>query len=384
MSLVAALMAACSGPFFEEPSAYETLLQAEEVADLAADGSRTFDLLDGRYLTVLSSDLFGEESDDAPQIPDRSSSNGAILDKGITVGSSAIDDGDTSFSIGRTAYFGQTEEFKGVYQISLPDIDYRALTSATLSIRGFASGNLNSLNFYETPAAYSSITGVTSQTQTYIGSAAISATKLFSLDFTSSAYSHLSVEGSEKIVLIAAGSTNNAVRSVYTVESTPHPNAAFVYDAPSVTGPGAAPNYEYVSNSGINCWAYALSCFSGNTWITFGSSIIQPGDPINQTVLENSIIPTIKTTTGGRGFHIRRISARTSAIYSYERRIAFRIGYWDDVFSDFHFMKQISNGNWAHKYGPENSEEFTGGHNPDMEIWGDICDGPVVYFAVST
>ena len=48
MSLVAALMAAFSGPFFEEPSAYETLLQAEEVADLAADGSRTFDLLDGR------------------------------------------------------------------------------------------------------------------------------------------------------------------------------------------------------------------------------------------------------------------------------------------------------------------------------------------------
>ena len=52
-SLVTTLVAACAGPFFEQTNIVELLSQAEEIVSMSGENSRTFDLHDGTFLTIL-------------------------------------------------------------------------------------------------------------------------------------------------------------------------------------------------------------------------------------------------------------------------------------------------------------------------------------------
>ena len=374
-NLATLILASCSGPLFDAPDIEEKLINADVVS--ASCETITLDLKDGTYLFV-SSPMLQELEQIVPQ--DRSSISCGIRDKGIVVGSSFVDDGDSSFSIGQTAFVPPTES-KGVYEITLPDIDYRAITSANLTIRATTFGSLNSLNVYDANADYDSITGLSSLNQTYLANSSYSAGH-FSFNLLSATQSHLFYEGSEIMTLIVSGGVSNAVRSVYTVESSSAPSFSIVYSAPTVTGVGNAPLYETIYGTDPNCFGFALVSPS-TVNKSFPSTLT-----VNQTSLESIIVPEIKATIG-RPFstdyymHVREISSLSAPIYNYEWRIAFRVAYWGSSYYDYHFLRQNSNGRWAEKFPGSSSSLLGVGVNPENHSWNNIYDSPIVYFAVS-
>ena len=78
----------------------------------------------------------------------------------------------------------------------------------------------------------------------------------------------------------------------------------------------------------------------------------------------------------------RTIDMYNSAIYPFERRIAFR---YELSGSDFHFMRETSDGRWAEKKGSNksNSTVFSLGLTPEDNIWDAKYTSSTFYFAIN-
>ena len=389
-SLVVALLASCGGAFFEQPGIDGVLSRSEEVIELRQSGSRTYDLQNGSFMTVVSNSLFDDDfglaSEDQQS---RSSASGSLKDRAFIVDSETIDDGDASFTLGKTNVIGAIE-WRAAYEIVLPEIDYRALTSATLAIRGTSSGSLSSVNCYSTDEDYSHLDGKHSYSMSYVSSSSYTASNRFILDILSPSTDTLFNE-IRTLNLIVSGNGNNATRTMYSVESNYSPTAIFVYDAPTVSGVGAATPYVVypaTTHYNMNCFAYAMG-YTTNESLDFPDDESGNWYPLTESKMDDEVVPTLQKHVGRNlNLHIRRLSSRTASIYSYEWRIVFRAGWvpsFDQPSFQVHFMKQTATGfgQWAEKFPWTSSTLFPAEIIPDYSIWPSYCTSQTIYFAVS-
>jgi hypothetical protein len=84
----------------------------------------------------------------------------------------------------------------------------------------------------------------------------------------------------------------------------------------------------------------------------------------------------------GFGLILRKIAGYTSPILACERRVAARFEYatW---LEDFHWLRQISNGQWESKNGENQSLLLDGSINPENYSWPSSFNSGVCHFAVS-
>lgn len=361
----------------------DLLKHADEIASLSSENAKTFDMHDGTYLFVGGIGSSSGESSRGVV-----SSSGTVIDKGIIVGNPTPDnDDDPTFVIGKMNTFGQTTESKAVYLITLPDLDYRAVVSATLSIRAMTTGTLSTLNFYETEANYNGINGIDPFSVTLIDTVTLTASYRFIADITTEVTDHLDAE-KKNICLVAAGAQSVGVRTIYTdsAANAYKPVVTIRYQAPSVAGTGAASAYSYLNDTGTNCWAYALGLTG--TWIDHSVLLYSNMPTLNQGSFDEYLLPDLVDVVRNEGFHIRKIADEFALIYAYEWRIAYRPGRWNYSFTTFHFMVQTSDdsGRWAEKPGSSQSSQLAIGASPsNSSLWQDwrLQGSPTTYFAIS-
>ena len=99
---------------------------------------------------------------------------------------------------------------------------------------------------------------------------------------------------------------------------------------------GAAEEYTPISDPSFNCYAYALG---EDEWRYVGGS----QDAVSNFDV-NAVGEMVVNDVTQSGMGIRPLSAFDSPIEADEYRIALRTGE-----SDYHFMRQNSDGTWSHK-----------------------------------
>lgn len=177
---------------------------------------------------------------------------------------------------------------------------------------------------------------------------------------------------------------------------------------------GDAPDFYPTSNTGLNCFGYALRMT--NTWIniddTSGNQISFAVTDMSSDDLYSIIVPGVLYTIEDLGYDVRILSSGYADVDTDEYRIAFRIGNLsnttgdgfilvpsgttiNNLDDDYHFMIQLEDGNWAEKQGSEPSFEFSGSDFPSAMDWNlysigsrtsyisNFYDSDTIYFAIS-
>lgn len=139
--------------------------------------------------------------------------------------------------------------------------------------------------------------------------------------------------------------------------------------------------YNYIqpgdtSTQDINCYEYALGINSLEPFeYYFGEEY---SDELYYKIIINLTKDMVKN-----GVHPRIIESHNSPIYSFERRIAFRVGTSNGRIYGFHFMKQCWNGLWCDKFESNVSTLYLEGENPETIEWGALYSSRIIYFAIS-
>ena len=269
--------------------------------------------------------------------------------------------------------------YKSVFEITLPVFSDSVshYINISLNIRQF-SGSLNSLKVYKVNnLSFDEINGNSSYSSSYIGLFTKTNDK-YSLDyrFISSGIN----SSNNTLVLILESSTQSANTAELCSSLSSNP-PLLIKEHHSIFGNAGA--YNYVNNTNINCYGYALDKTIGiqniNGWY---SSNPLPNNPLEY--VSNIIINDIETN---HSYNCRRLDSFNSYIDANERRIAMRFsGYSSNTFGVFHFIKECSDGRWAEKHATNPSIVFQSGDNPETINSGTwpLYNCPPLYFAIST
>jgi len=165
---------------------------------------------------------------------------------------------------------------------------------------------------------------------------------------------------------------------------------------------GAALPYQFVGDTNVNCFGYALNVNQYLDLINQNGIDVFPNSSLNITEEDVEVIyvPVVMYVTQSLGKSIRLIDDYNSPIFEDEYRIAFRVGnlYNVDIStSDFHFLRQNNNGTWSHKVGESGSNTLVNTYNPNKWSWNKFLftlnnttqenisyyyDSKIYYFAV--
>lgn len=131
-----------------------------------------------------------------------------------------------------------------------------------------------------------------------------------------------------------------------------------------------------INTQSINCYGYALGLNIDASFSFFSGE-----EYSNETYC--NIIKNLTKDMVKRGVHPRIIESYDSPIFSFERRIAFRVGIKNGKITDFHFMKQCWNGQWCDKMRTSTSTLYPEGENPETIQWQTLYSSEIIYFAIS-
>jgi hypothetical protein len=312
--------------------------------------------------------------------------SGTIRDKFFEQGTDYLVADTNTITVGKSAIvaineFGENYNpvYKGVYELTLPDIDPSKIIEAGLVLtRG--SGVLSQISACEiTNLSYDYVNGQSSLEISYSASSAILGNK-FTLDLTSSVSESLE-SGSNCLTLLLAGTEDYKLANIKSVESANYPPLFYVrYDNIGTSRYGAATSYVAMNDASVNCFGYAAGV---NDWLTYDTSLYYIS--ITEQTYYYSIVPAVMDELSEQNIESRALSTINSPIYPDERRIAFRVGnYETHIFSDFHFMREHDDGTWSHKPGSTNSIHLNTGLNPDNVSWSNtiVYNSPIIYFAI--
>ncbi|KAA6376761.1 MAG: hypothetical protein EZS28_027711 [Streblomastix strix] len=286
-------------------------------------------------------------------------------------------------------------EYRGYYELKYPLFPFNTLVSATLNLTkatGIYPG-LSALSIIPskvTNLTYSEITGQSNIITTPIAlSTSYSASPAsIALNITSPIRSNLENGVGNLIVELRGSLPDNTYANTQfvNIESiTVAKRPTFVIVAESSTGLspyGNAGAYVATSSDIFNCFGYAIEFYSD--WLHLFQSGNYPV-AVSVAIYQNLLIPAAMNMMNQKNTEVRIISALSSDIAVYERRIAFRVGRISTgVFWDFHFMKEHSNGSWSHKPGRFPSILLPTGDNPNNGFWGSTgYDSTTTYFAIN-
>ena len=159
--------------------------------------------------------------------------------------------------------------------------------------------------------------------------------------------------------------------------------------SPSSSTYGCATPFQQIIDNGhipapddiyyFNCYGYAIDI---RRPILLSEYTSYYGYPASNYAVEQSLIPyMIRQMKAKYDVNTRRIDSYVAPIFPFERRIAFRVGLSTN---SFHFLRQLSNGDWAYKNGTHSSTLLCGaGLSPETYDWGNAYDSDVFYFAVN-
>ncbi len=132
---------------------------------------------------------------------------------------------------------------------------------------------------------------------------------------------------------------------------------------------GAAWGYVSVTGAQPNCYGYALGISAKLDPGEWSSGAVPTGASVNTVATKACSDMAVALNGGGR------VISETDSIYSYEWRIACRIGYvvfpagsTNILVWDYHFILQSSDGRWCHKLGTSSSQ-FSNTFSPKNDNW---------------
>ena len=166
---------------------------------------------------------------------------------------------------------------------------------------------------------------------------------------------------------------------------------------------GAALPYQFVGDTNVNCFGYALNVNQYLDLINQNGIDVFPSDTsvITEEDVEVIYVPVVMYATQSLGKSIRLIDDYNSPIFEDEYRIAFRVGNLSGTHSDnandYHFLRQNSGGTWSGKYYNDHSRNIPNLYNPNRYEWNkplssnhqinwemvNFYDSKIYYFAVS-
>ena len=138
-----------------------------------------------------------------------------------------------------------------------------------------------------------------------------------------------------------------------------------------------------------NCYSYALGYYDRS---------YDPGEyaGVGYNLNVESVARAVEKDMAALGRGCRRLDSYDSPVSNNEYRVALRtsrityfsLKYRKDVFWDYHFMVQTSDGGWSEKHGPGGATDHHDNVNPDTISWDlgsyhGYYDSNIIYFAFS-
>ena len=240
-------------------------------------------------------------------------------------------------------------EYKTAFEVTLPTFADIVNHYVNISLKAKkSSGFLNGIKVYRANnVSFNDLNGMTSYTRTYLGNMILS-NGYFSLDYRF--VTNCISSNNEKLVLVLeSGVTYSSTANLYSSE-TSNP-VMLSREHHSVYG--NASFYNFASGGLINCYGYVIN--GGNTSLSFNNG----GNLNTEAGVIQGIIGDLQNN---HGYNARHLNSSSDYIFANERRI---VAYVSNTTTAFHFMKQCSDGRWAHKFGPSDSQCFNYGVSPE-------------------
>lgn len=301
--------------------------------------------------------------------------SGSTNSTGLLAGTDSLQIMDENFNV-------RNAEYVSVFGIDVPDINPDSIESASLYIcKNTTTNNANRnptvyLNKVTSNITFDNIGGTTSFNSSFLKTG-MGSNQSYNFDIKDAVVD--SLEADSELVLTLEGSSTGYA-SFYASESSSSnvPYVSIIVDSSYIgsTPYGDAPAYREVTSTSVNCLGYALL-------LNYGVDLCLEsyGTTIDYDTTYNAIVSTITS----KNYEIREIDSYDSAIYSDERRIAFRHNPRQS--SSWHFVMQNSDGTWAAKVGaPGQSGCYSQGLTPESDtMWNmyqDLIGKNTYYYAI--
>ena len=323
-------------------------------------------------------------------------SNTCITDKYITSG---IDYSyDTEYmKVGTSG----TNEYKAIIGINLSVFSTKLYVYEANLVYYKESGSNKTLKIYKiNNEMYGDITGLTSYTKTVVGSA--DHTNGYHFNITNVFHNQVIEENDRYVFEISLDPNQSGTVWLASDDAYDMPYLELDYEDIAGSDYGAALPYQFVGDTNVNCFGYALNVNQYLDLINQNGIDVFPNSSLNITEEDVEVIyvPVVMYVTQSLGKSIRLIDDYNSPIFEDEYRIAFRVGnlYNVDIStSDFHFLRQNNNVTWSHKVGESGSNTLVNTYNPNKWSWNKFLftlnnmtqenisyyyDSKIYYFAV--
>ncbi len=348
----------------------------EYVENMSSSDMKTYQIGTNKYVSFF---YYSEVERDEPDRQSGNYGNSYIQNKYFVVGSSSTNTG-TTLTVGHSSIMGMNGEYleyKTVFGLDLSSFPSHSLITEAGLLVTKSSGLLNTVYCYVAEnISYANINGITSYTSTYACVSTVTNNKL-SFDLTDEVIDTLEGNGTS-LNIVLEGQEANKLIYLKSTTSNAQPVLFVGYNYY-----GDASSYVYCNaGTSVNCLGYArysydsvdinsdLSSAFGNNVVTY-AKLANEGFQVIQNYFSQSA---------------RVISSYNSNIYSYERRLVFRVKLDSTCrfyAGDFHFMCQCSDGGWAEKCGSSSSQYSSLEDYPEYNFnwYGGTMLSATLYFA---
>ena len=356
--------------------------------------------IDGNGILTFGNDFLAKESKASVEMQvlyTINNSNTCITDKYITSG---IDYSyDTEYmKVGTSG----TNEYKAIIGINLSVFSTKLYVYEANLVYYKESGSNKTLKIYKiNNEMYGDITGLTSYTKTVVDSADY--TNGYHFNITNVFHNQVIEENDRYVFEISLDPNQSGTVWLASDDAYDMPYLELDYEDIAGSDYGAALPYQFVGDTNVNCFGYALNVNQYLDLINQNGIDVFPNSSLNITEEDVEVIyvPVVMYVTQSLGKSIRLIDDYNSPIFEDEYRIAFRVGnlsgtHSDNV-NDYHFLRQNSGGTWSGKYYNDHSRNIPNLYNPNRYEWNkplssnpqinwemvNFYDSKIYYFAVS-